>query len=68
LQKYPPQAVENRKIIGVSVWARMALFSAGKGLAEKGNTLGCVTQGKVMRRTARRLHKEHLSKKKVGGA
>ena len=38
--KSPPQAVENRKIIGVQVWRRNDLFSAGKGLAEMGNTLG----------------------------
>src|ERR1700687_3152701 len=37
--KCPPQAAENRKIIGVSVWGRNALFSAGNGLAEMGNTL-----------------------------
>jgi hypothetical protein len=37
--KYPPQDVENRKIIGVSVGRKIALFSAGNGLAEIGNTL-----------------------------
>jgi len=37
--KCPPQAAENRKIMGVSVWGRSALFSAGNGLVEMGNTL-----------------------------
>ena len=37
--KCPPQAAENRKIIGVSVWGRSALFLAGNRLAEMGNTL-----------------------------
>src|ERR1700694_2065925 len=37
--KCPPQAAENRKITGVSVWGRSALFSAGNGLVEMGNTL-----------------------------
>ena len=37
--KCPPQAAENRKIIGVSVWSRSALFLAGNRLAEMGNTL-----------------------------
>jgi hypothetical protein len=32
--KSPPQAIENRKIIDVSVWGKSGLFSAGKGLAE----------------------------------
>jgi hypothetical protein len=42
--KSSPQAVENRKITGVSVWFKSALFSAGKGRAEIGNTLGQRTQ------------------------
>ena len=37
--KCPSQAAENRKIMGVSVWGRSALFSAGNGLVEMGNTL-----------------------------
>jgi hypothetical protein len=36
----PPQAVENRKIIGVSIRLKIALFSAGNGLAGIGNSLG----------------------------
>jgi hypothetical protein len=38
--KYPPQAIENKKIIVVSVWREIALFSAGNGLVKRGNTLG----------------------------
>jgi hypothetical protein len=41
----PPQGVENRKIKTVSLWPRIALFSAGNGLAEKGNTLGHLLHG-----------------------
>ncbi len=36
----PPQAVENRKIIGVLIRFKIALFSAGNELAKMGNTLG----------------------------
>jgi hypothetical protein len=39
-RKDPPQAVEKKKIIGVSIRAKNALFSAGNGLAKIGNTLG----------------------------
>jgi len=38
--KGPPQAVENRKIIGVLIRFKIALFSAGNELAKMGNTLG----------------------------
>jgi hypothetical protein len=40
LWKDPPQAVEKKKIIGVSIRLGNALFSAGNGLAKMGNTLG----------------------------
>jgi hypothetical protein len=40
-RKDPPQAVERKKIIGVLIQAKNDLFSAGNGLAEIGNTLGC---------------------------
>jgi lipoprotein-releasing system ATP-binding protein len=62
--KSPPQAVENRKIRGASVWCKSALFSAGKGLAEIGNTLGQRTQNLRAVRAARGLHQKHLSKEK----
>jgi hypothetical protein len=55
-REYPPQAVENRKIASVSISLRNALFPAGKGLAEKGNTLGRLTHSYVMGRTARSLN------------
>ena len=38
--KYPPQVTENRKFTGVSLWLKIAIFSAGYRGAEKGNTLG----------------------------
>src|ERR1700687_3293082 len=38
-RKCPQKAAENRKIMCVSVWGRSALFSAGNGLVEMGNTL-----------------------------
>jgi hypothetical protein len=43
-QNDPPQTAENRKITGVSVGPRMALFPAGMGRAEKGNILRPVMQ------------------------
>ncbi len=39
-KKNPLQAVEKKKIIGVSIRLGNALFSAGNGLAKMGNTLG----------------------------
>lgn len=56
------QAVEKKKIIDVSVRLKNDLFSAGNGLAKMGNSLGhgkCIAQ---TRRTARELHRKHLSK------
>ena len=38
--KCPPQVTENRKFTGVSLRLKIAIFSAGKRVAEKGNTLG----------------------------
>ncbi len=62
--KSPPQAVENRKIRRVSVWRKTALLSAGKGLAEMGNTLGQRTQNLQALRAARGLRQKHLRKEK----
>ncbi len=64
--KNPPQVVENRKIIGVLVWRRIALYSAGKGLAEKGNTLGKVKHRARANRAARGLPQKHLTKEREG--
>jgi hypothetical protein len=38
-RKSPPQAVENRKISVVPKWPKIAHFSAGSPMAEKGNRL-----------------------------
>jgi hypothetical protein len=62
--KSPPQAVENRKIRDVSVWRKTARFSAGNGLAKKGNTLGQRTQNLQALRSARGLRQKHLRKEK----
>lgn len=40
LEIYPPQAVENRKIISVSLWRRMGHFSAGNWTGGKGKHFG----------------------------
>jgi hypothetical protein len=54
--KNPPQAVENKKIIDVSDWRRIILFSADTRLAEMGNTLGHLKPNAWASRTARGLH------------
>ena len=57
----PLQAVDRKKITGVSVPRGIALFSAGSGLAEMGNTLGhCATPyGTGIALEASKLSKEY---------
>jgi hypothetical protein len=62
--KCPPQAVENSKFKGVLIEQGTARFSAGKGLAEMGNTLGYLENNTRASRAARRLQQKHLSKER----
>jgi hypothetical protein len=65
-REYPPQAIENRKITSVSLLFRNILFSAGKGLAEIGNTLGHISHANLTTRKAQRSDEEHLTKVREG--
>jgi hypothetical protein len=56
----PLQPIENRKIRDVVMGTESDLFSAGNGLAKKGNYLGHLIRFCAGLETARGLRNEHL--------